>query len=110
MSISSNKISEQKAAEAFTRQSSIFDEIYSANTIIQYKRDRVRTHVESFLNPNSNILELNAGTGEDAIYFAQKGHHVHATDISEGMQTELKKKRDIAGLHSSISAEICSFT
>jgi len=110
MSISSNKISEQKAAEAFTRQSSIFDEIYSANTIIQYKRDRVRTHVENFLKPNSNILELNAGTGEDAIYFAQKGHHVHATDISEGMQTELKKKRDIAGLHSSISTEICSFT
>jgi ubiquinone/menaquinone biosynthesis C-methylase UbiE len=107
---SSNKISEQKAAEAFTRQSSIFDEIYSTNAIIQYKRDRVRKHAENFLKPGSNILELNAGTGEDAIYFAQKGHHVHATDISEGMQTELKKKRDSAALHSSISTEICSFT
>jgi ubiquinone/menaquinone biosynthesis C-methylase UbiE len=110
MSISSNKVSEQKAAEAFTRQSSIFDAIYSSNIIIQYKRDRVRKHVESFLKPNSNILELNAGTGEDAIYFAQKGHHVHATDISEGMQHELKKKRNSGGLHSSISTEICSFT
>lgn len=110
MSISSNKISEQKAAEAFTKQSSIFDAIYSPNIIIQYKRDRVRKHVEGFLNSNSNILELNAGTGEDAIYFAQKGHHVHATDISEGMQFELKKKIESAGLHNSISTEICSFT
>ncbi len=110
MSISSNKIAEQKTAEAFTRQSSVFDAIYSSNIIIQYKRDRVRKHVENFLKPDSNILELNAGTGEDAIYFAQKNHHVHATDISEGMQAELKKKRDSEGLTRSISTEICSFT
>src|ERR1700733_12687757 len=104
------KISELKAAEAFNKQSPIFDEIYSPNIIIQYKRDRVRTHVEKFLAPQSNILELNAGTGEDAIYFAQQGHYVHATDISEGMQAELKKKRNNAGLENYISTEICSFT
>lgn len=110
MAVASNKSSEQKAAEAFNKQSSIFDAIYSPNIIIQYKRDRVRSHVEKFLTPNSNILELNAGTGEDAIYFASKGHHVHATDIAESMQAELKKKRDNAGLSNFISTEICSFT
>jgi ubiquinone/menaquinone biosynthesis C-methylase UbiE len=67
---------EQQAAAAFDKQSVIFDQLYSADTIIQYKRQRVRNHVERYLSPNSNILELNAGTGEDAVYFAGKGHHV----------------------------------
>src|ERR1044071_10224967 len=83
---------EQQAAAAFNKQSAIFDQIYSSNAIIQYKRKRVRDHVEHYLKPNSKILELNAGTGEDAIYFAERGHEVHATDISSGMQQELIQK------------------
>src|SRR5437870_8915345 len=83
---------EQQASAAFNKQSAIFDQIYSGNTIIQYKRKRVRNHVEQYLNPNSKILELNAGTGEDAIYFAERGHEVHATDISGGMQQQLVQK------------------
>ena len=63
------------------------------DTIIQYKRKRVRDHVLNFLNPNSHILELNAGTGEDAIFFAQQGHTVHATDISDVMQAKLLKEK-----------------
>lgn len=101
---------EDKAAEAFSKQSGIFDELYSANPIIQYKRWRVRSHVEKWLPANSHILELNAGTGEDAIYFAQQGHTVHATDISTGMQQQLKHKVQQAGLNNKISTEICSFT
>jgi len=100
---------ESRAAEAFSKQSSVFDELYSANAIIQYKRWRVRSHVEQWLPANSRILELNAGTGEDAIYFAQHGHTVHATDISTGMQQQLKNKvRE--GLNNKVSTEICSFT
>jgi len=101
---------EDKAADAFSRQSGIFDKLYKENSIIQYKRERVRAHVEKFLPANSHILELNAGTGEDAIYFAQAGHTVHATDISQGMQQQLKQKVVQAGLLNSISTELCSFT
>jgi ubiquinone/menaquinone biosynthesis C-methylase UbiE len=100
---------EQQAATAFTRQSALFDELYAGNTIVHYKRRRVRRHMEFLLAPGSSILELNAGTGEDAIYFARQGHRVHATDISAGMQAELKKKAMQAGLHDKISNEICSF-
>jgi len=102
--------SEQQAEIAFSRQSPVFDIIYSHNKIIQYKRERVRTHVNKYLNPNSNILELNSGTGEDAIYFAQQGHHVHATDISVGMQNELSIKVKKNELENNISTELCSFT
>jgi len=101
---------EQQAAAAFTRQSTIFDDIYAGNTIVHYKRQRVRRHMEFLLAPGSAILELNAGTGDDALYFARQGHHVHATDISAGMQAELKKKVMLAGLHHKISNELCSYT
>lgn len=103
-------INEQAAGKAFNKQSEIFDELYSSNLIIQYKRQRVRDHVEQWLNPNSKILELNAGTGEDAIWLAQHGHYVHATDISDGMQKRLIEKVDQSEVRSRISNELCSFT
>jgi hypothetical protein len=66
-------LNEIQVAKAFSKQSVLFDGIYSGDTIIQYKRDRVRAHVKRFLQPASHILELNAGTGEDAIFFAGEG-------------------------------------
>ena len=101
---------EQQAATAFGKQSSVFDEIYSGNAIIQYKRKRVRDHVEELIKPQSKILELNAGTGEDAIYFAQQGHNVHATDISAGMLERLNEKVKNKKLEKNVISEICSFT
>jgi ubiquinone/menaquinone biosynthesis C-methylase UbiE len=108
--MTTSKTNEQFAAEAFTLQSSIFDSIYSGNTIINYKRDRVRAHVENYLKPGDLILELNGGTGEDAVYFAQKGYKVHATDISSGMQLELKQKVQRLQLNDKVTSELCSFT
>lgn len=101
---------EMEAARAFTAQSPIFDTLYGKDVIIRYKRERVRKHVEPFLCPGSTILELNAGTGEDAIYFAGKGHRVHATDISTGMLAQLKEKVQNTGMTASITYEQCSFT
>jgi ubiquinone/menaquinone biosynthesis C-methylase UbiE len=101
---------EDLASVAFTKQAPKFDTIYSSNTIIDYKRTRVRTHFEKYLQPKSKILELNSGTGEDAVYFSRLGHKVHATDISAGMQQMLNEKVIRTGLQSEVSSEICSFT
>ena len=110
MSKPADKIPEQHAEKAFSKQSAIFDKTYSDNSIIQYKRKRVRDHVQEFLPLQSKILELNAGTGEDAIYFAGQGHFVHATDISEGMKAVLEKKILRNALEDKITFELCSFT
>ena len=101
---------EQSAATAFSRQSVLFDNLYSGNAIIQYKRERVRKHVAQYLSPCSSILELNSGTGEDACWFAQQGHTVHATDISAGMQQVLQNKVSALGLSAMVSSELISFT
>lgn len=101
---------EQMAATAFNLQSKIFDELYRHNTIIHYKRERVRRHVLQFLPAQSQVLELNSGTGEDATWFAANGHTVHATDISAGMQQVLKEKVSALNLQERISTENISFT
>ena len=101
---------ESLAAAAFTAQSNKFDEIYSGNKIIEYKRERVRTHLKNLINPGDFILELNSGTGEDAIWLAQQNCKVHATDISTGMLEILQKKIKNEGLENLITPEICSFT
>ncbi len=110
MNTASANLNEQLTEAAFTRQSAVFDELYSGDTIINYKRERVREHVLKYLAPGASILELNAGTGEDAIFFAQNAFKVHATDLSAGMQQELKKKVEKKQLDSLISTEICSYT
>lgn len=110
MKISSTEKNEINTSLAFNRQAAVFDTIYCSNTIIQYKRQRVREHVLQYLQPKSSILELNSGTGEDATWFAEQGHFVHATDISHEMLGRLKQKAKDHGLQNNISTEQISFT
>ncbi len=110
MNSAGHQINEQYAEQAFSKQAPVFDELYSTNTIVNYKRDKVRAHMLRYLKPGSKILELNSGTGEDAIFFAQAGNHVHATDISEGMQQQLVQKVVQNNLQDLVSNELCSYT
>ncbi len=95
--------------KAFSKQAQAFDAIYREDAIVNYKRQRVREHLEKQLQPNSTILELNAGTGEDAIYLAKKGHRLFCTDVSEEMLAQLDKKIDDEDLFASITSQKCSF-
>jgi ubiquinone/menaquinone biosynthesis C-methylase UbiE len=110
MSVLSNHINELKASEAFTRQAPVFDKLYGEDPITRYKRKRVRNHILAYAKENGRMLELNCGTGEDAIYFAQKGFLVHATDISNGMLDVLKNKLSGSFYQERITVEQCSFT
>jgi len=109
MSELSNYINELKTAEAFSKQAKGFDAVYGSNTIIQYKRQRVREHVLSLLSPGASMLELNCGTGEDALFFAQRGFRIHATDVAEGMLQRLLEKASEATYSGQLTTEICSF-
>lgn len=99
----------QEVNAAFSKQSTHFDEDDSLNPILPLWRERIYQHVEKFLEPNSKILELNAGTGIDAIYFSRQGHQVHATDLSDGMISILKKKIDQHNLQDKVSTRQVSF-
>jgi SAM-dependent methyltransferase len=58
------------------------------------QRKRVHYFLKKEIAPlaGKNILELNCGTGEDAIWIAEQGCNVTATDISANMIGELEKK------------------
>jgi ubiquinone/menaquinone biosynthesis C-methylase UbiE len=103
-------INETAAARAFDSQAAVFDRVYGNDTIIAYKRKRVREHMNRFLSPGSHILELNAGTGEDAVCFGNQGHQVHATDISGAMLEKLRTKSEACRLNDRITSELCSYT
>lgn len=92
---------------AFSKQSSHFDEEDAGNPVLQRMRQQVYRHVQQFLQPASKILELNAGTGIDALEFIRAGHCVHATDISTGMIEQLKKK---SLAHNSLSVQQLCYT
>ncbi len=99
-----------RAEAAFDSQSGRFDDLYGTDDIVLYKRARVRQHLTRHLKPRSHILELNAGTGEDAVFLVRQGHRVHATDISAGMLSVLEAKAQRLGLPQRLTWERCDFT
>jgi SAM-dependent methyltransferase len=55
------------------------------------------------------VLEINAGTGTDAVHLARHGYVVHATDIAPGMLARLQDKVEAHGLASVLTSESRSF-
>lgn len=75
--------------------SAIYDEYEKLNLELNktvWQRQRVYSHVDTYILPKSTILELNAGSGIDAVFFAKKGHSILATDLSEGSQKTITDK------------------
>jgi SAM-dependent methyltransferase len=58
---------------------------------------------------NPQALELNCGTGEDAIWLARQGWQVLATDVSAEMVEVAREKIQIAGLEQKIEVQTCGF-
>ena len=101
---------QRKGVEAaFSKQSVHFDDEDIVNPILQAWRQRIYAHADAFIKPNSKILELNAGTGIDAIRFAKQGHTVHATDISSGMLKRLNEKVSAFSLSDKITVQQVSY-
>ncbi len=95
---------------AFSQQSRFFDAYEEENEILKWMRVRIREHLLKHLVKNASILELNAGTGLDAVFLAGMGFHVFCTDISEGMILKLAEKVHSGGLEKLISYRRLSFT
>src|SRR5690349_17869562 len=103
------KHNEELVSAAFSAQSAIFDQINVENKLTDHLRDIYRSEIDTQINPDSNILELNCGTGIDSIYFAGKGHKILATDNAEGMLAQLKHKIEEQHLEEKITTQRCSF-
>jgi hypothetical protein len=100
----------QKVNDAFSAQAPLFDGIQRSNPMLEWMRSMVHRHMEEFIAPGQSLADINAGTGIDALHFAQRGLTVHAMDIADGMVNEVRKKIDVHGLSGTVTAERRSFT
>jgi hypothetical protein len=94
---------------AFTKQAEHYDAYDLSNPVLSCWRKIVYTHVDRFMRPASNILELNAGTGIDARHFVNNGHSVMATDVSPGMICKIQKKIEASAAATRFRVKQCSF-
>jgi ubiquinone/menaquinone biosynthesis C-methylase UbiE len=94
---------------AFNKQAEHYDADDLANPILLDWRKRVYDHLNLFLKPGGRILELNAGTGIDAIHLVMSGHKVHATDVSPVMIQKIREKIEQSGRQQELSIQQCSF-
>jgi ubiquinone/menaquinone biosynthesis C-methylase UbiE len=96
-------------AEAFSRTAEKYDSFAQDHPHLTRMRRKVYSHVMRYLPRGARILELNAGTGTDAVQLAQRGYFVHATDIAAGMLSRLQDKVNQLELRDHITTEERSF-
>lgn len=99
-----------RVARAFSRTAEKYDRFAQDHPNLSRMRAKVYVHLIDKLQPGARILELNAGTGTDAIYLARRGFSVHATDIAPGMLERARAKVARLGLEARVTVRTCSFT
>lgn len=99
-----------QVAEAFGRKALVYDDFGRQHPNLERMRAKVRAHVQQALLPGGHLLEINAGTGADACYFARQGYNVHATDLSAGMVAEIRAKVKQERLGQRLTVQMLSFT
>ncbi|MDI1257442.1 MAG: class I SAM-dependent methyltransferase [Flavobacterium sp.] len=85
---------------SFDTAAAAYDSTFTHSIIGKLQRKYVYRHFLKVLDGKQlNILEINCGTGEDAIWLAKNGHFVTATDISEKMIAAAKHKNFAQNIH-----------
>lgn len=100
----------ERVATAFSRKADEYDAFGDDHINLARMRRKVYDHVLRFLQPTDRLLELNAGTGIDAAFFARRGQVVHAIDIAPGMLDHLAAKIDQQHLSERLTYQALSFT
>jgi SAM-dependent methyltransferase len=83
------------ATFVFDSMASTYDADFTTSGIGKLQRERVWLFLSALLQTKGaalNILEINCGTGEDALQLAALGHQVTATDASAAMIGKAKTK------------------
>ncbi|MFT4680522.1 MAG: ubiquinone/menaquinone biosynthesis C-methylase UbiE [Granulosicoccus sp.] len=93
---------------AFNQMAVDYDDVFTNSRIGELQREKVSQYINQNiqLGKNIRVLELNCGTGEDALRFAQEGCKTTATDISSEMLNVARNKAEKADFSSLIEFEI----
>ncbi len=86
----------EKKNAPFNAVAEEYDAEFSRHPLGRAKRDLVHTWLTPLLTPETRVLELNGGTGEDALFLAPQVASIITTDASEGMLDVAREKLDAA--------------
>jgi SAM-dependent methyltransferase len=81
-----------QAGEAFGRLASSYDRDFEELPAARRLRGIIWRVYQHYFKPGDSLLELNCGTGTDALALAELGMRVFATDISDAMLDALHRK------------------
>jgi len=95
---------------SFNKIAPAFDRTDKSNPILLWMRGIVHKIYLQNIRQGESVLELNCGTGIDAIFLAEHGINVYATDISDEMIRLLKEKASQEIQDGIIVAKVCSFS
>jgi len=79
-----------------------YDARFTESVLGRIMRRAVWRWLDGAFAPGERVLELNCGTGEDAVHLAARGIHVLATDASAAMLDVARAKISGAGLAGSV--------
>lgn len=93
---------------AFNQMAVAYDSVFTNSEIGKLQRNKVWEYLNKNLQlgKTTRVLELNCGTGEDALTFAQKGCNITATDISSEMINVARAKAEKANISGLIEFDI----
>jgi SAM-dependent methyltransferase len=81
----SSSLVQRQAIVAFDGIAEQYDDLFTCSTIGRAQRGAVWNVLLQTFHPGDHILELNCGTGEDAVFLARHGIAVTGYDASEKM-------------------------
>ena len=90
-------MSAARSGAAFDAIAAEYDAVFSRSLIGAAQRQAVWSVLDRAFTPGQRVLEINCGTGTDAMHLAQNGVRVHACDSSPAMiDVASRRLRDFA--------------
>src|SRR5271168_5225153 len=95
-----------EASAAFERMADTYDATFTESLIGRAQRNVVWDALRRTFRPGDHVLELNCGTGEDALFLAKRGVSVLGCDASARMIEIAERRKSLEAPGSSLEFRV----
>ena len=104
--ILSNLGTQQQAILAFDRVAQNYDDVFTRSARGRTQRSAVWEVLAKFFHIGDRILEINCGTGEDAVFLSRRGTYILACDASQHMVKVARNRILLESLDDQVRVEL----